>query len=162
MIHCDKLFRALTLFLQIKSFLCVMLSPSSARRWRECFSESRTIVQAVSCWLLAAETQVHTQVSSCGISGGQSGIATLFLLDLRSPLSISFHRHSIFTPISCRGRSMGPFEAQFHRDIVAPQRNKNNKVSLKLWYLPLSPYGVTTQKASIDRHLYRLGNLKSQ
>jgi hypothetical protein len=42
------------------------------------------------------------------------------------PLSVLFHRCSIFTHESSGGWTKGLLEAQFHRDTIAPHRNNNN------------------------------------
>jgi hypothetical protein len=39
------------------------------------------------------------------------------------PLSVSFHRCSMFTHVSSGGWTKGPLAAQFSRDIVSPHRN---------------------------------------
>jgi hypothetical protein len=46
------------------------------------------ITQVVSCRLPTAVASVRPQVRSCGICGGQSGIAAGFLGVLRFPLSV--------------------------------------------------------------------------
>jgi hypothetical protein len=48
----------------------------------------RAIVQAVSRWYPTAAARVRSQVRSCGICGGQSGIGAGFLRVIRFPLPI--------------------------------------------------------------------------
>jgi hypothetical protein len=58
--------------------------------------KGRAMAQAVSRWPPTSETRVRSQVSPCGICGGQSGTGTaLFPEYFGFPLSISFHRCSI-------------------------------------------------------------------
>jgi hypothetical protein len=72
------------------------------RKWFSCTSDMKVqsyplytrildgcaIAQAVSCWLSTAATRVLSQVKSCGICGGQSGVGVGFLRVLRFPLPI--------------------------------------------------------------------------
>jgi hypothetical protein len=48
----------------------------------------RAISQAVSRWLPTAVARVRTQVTSCGICGGQSGTGEDFFRVLRFPMPI--------------------------------------------------------------------------
>jgi hypothetical protein len=51
-------------------------------------TKGHAIAQAVSRWLSTTAAQVRSQVTSCGICGGQSGTGAGFLRVLRFPLSI--------------------------------------------------------------------------
>jgi hypothetical protein len=78
----------------------------------------RVMAQVVIRRLLTAEVQVRCQDSPCGICGGQSVTGTNFFSEyFRFPLSVSFHRCSIFTHISPGGCTMGPLAA------AVPQRH---------------------------------------
>jgi hypothetical protein len=85
--------------------------------------------QAVSRRILTAEARVPSQVSTCEIVVDKVALGQVFLTILRFPLSVSFQRCSIFTSthVSSGGSTKGPSEVQFHRDIVSPRRNNNNK-----------------------------------
>jgi hypothetical protein len=48
----------------------------------------RAIAQEVNCRLPTAAARVRSQLRSCGVCGGQSGIGTGFLLVLRFPLPV--------------------------------------------------------------------------
>jgi hypothetical protein len=69
--------------------------------------KGRVIAQAVSRRLVTAETWNRAQGSSCGICGRHSGTGTGFSESFGFPLSISFHRCSIFTRIFW-GMDIGP------------------------------------------------------
>jgi hypothetical protein len=98
----------------------------------------------------------------------------VFLRVLRFTLSLSSHHYSTLTYASCIGWTMG-LEAQFHTAIVSPHSNTKKAVvalcyvqrnysiqvwrwrkyvSPKRWYLPTSPYGVTSQKINIKIILF--------
>lgn len=56
----------------------------------EVFVKSHSMVQAVSCWPVTAETGLHAQASPCGIYGGQISIGTRFSIST-SCLSSQYH-----------------------------------------------------------------------
>jgi hypothetical protein len=56
------------------------------RKWS--YSQGRAIRMAVSRWLPTATSRFQSQVKSCGICGGQSGVGVSFLWGLRFPLPI--------------------------------------------------------------------------
>jgi hypothetical protein len=95
----------------------------------------------ISLTFLFEESRLITGYSPASHSGSPSSLPGQTMCDLwwtkwrwdRSfsksfgfPLSVSFHRCSIFTHISSGGWTKGPLEAQFHRDIVLPHPNNNN------------------------------------
>jgi hypothetical protein len=62
--------------------------------------------------LLTAEARVCAQDNSCGICGGEKWHWNSFLSELIGfPLSVPFHRCSIFTPVSSGSLTMGPLAA---------------------------------------------------
>jgi hypothetical protein len=67
---------------------------------------SRAIAQAVSRRLPTAAVGVHSQVRSCGICGGQSGIEARFLRVLRFPLPILIPPAP--SRLSCGAGTIGP------------------------------------------------------
>jgi hypothetical protein len=85
---------------------------------------SRGVTQTVSRWCHTAEAWVRTQISACGICGGQRGTGTHFMRVLwLSPVStipLLFHIHSCKPILSPGVWAVGPLAAQFHRDIVTP------------------------------------------
>jgi hypothetical protein len=73
-----------------------------------------------------SQDQVRGQVSPCGICGSYTKRHwdRLSSESYDFPLSISFHRCSIFSLTSSGGWIKGPLEAQFRRDIVSLHRKK--------------------------------------
>jgi hypothetical protein len=66
--------------------------------WQEFICDlCHAMVQAVSCYALVAEAQVCTQVSLCGIYGGQSGTGTGFSLSSLVFPSLLFHHSSPYS-----------------------------------------------------------------
>jgi hypothetical protein len=99
---------------------------------------SRAMAQAVSRWLLTAEFQIRAKVCPCRICVVDN-VALGQVFPFSFPQSVSFHRCFIFAHVSSGGWTMGPLAAQFHIDIVSPQRNNKKR------YSPLSFYFASIQ-----------------
>jgi hypothetical protein len=79
----------------------------------ELLVKSHSVVQAVSCWPVTAEAGLQSQVSPCGICGGQISTGTRFSLSTSGLSSQYYSTVAVYLPIliNVNVREFNPYPA---------------------------------------------------
>jgi hypothetical protein len=133
------------------------------------YRDGRAIAQAVNGQLLNSKPRFRAQGSPEWFVVDKLTLGRLYLRVLRFPLSVSFHRCSVFTHVSSGGWTKGPLEAQFHRDTVSPHRNskkrgffRNGVLCYKQLIRPIMDYACPIWRSADRSHVRKLQVLQSE